>query len=194
MENGTINSSATDQAMAKTAEAKAVAQEKAGHLAEQAREMFRERMSQQSTVATEKLSSTVEVAHTVGDELRRQGKDQPAQLADKAAEQVELIANYLSESTPEQILDDIERMTRRRPWAVAAGGLAIGFLGARFLKGSSRQRYESASRSSMQDHIYPSGETYDLDRAYAPNHVYASEAPTETVYSTTGGRRSNQEF
>src|SRR4029077_1876953 len=79
---------------------------------------------------------------SIGDELRRQGKDQPAKLADQAAQHAESLGNYLQRSDGDTILGDLEDFARRQPWAVIAGGLALGFAASRFLKASSSRRYE----------------------------------------------------
>ena len=81
---------------------------------------------------------------SVGDELRKQGKDQPAKLADQAADRAESLGGYLERSDGDTILSDLEDFGRRRPWAVIAGGLVLGFAASRFLKASSSRRYASA--------------------------------------------------
>jgi hypothetical protein len=80
----------------------------------------------------------------VGEELRRQGKEGPAKLADQAADRADRLGSYLQDSDADRILRDVEDFGRRQPWAVVAGGLALGFLASRFLKASSRDRYESS--------------------------------------------------
>jgi hypothetical protein len=50
------------------------------------------------------------------------------------------------------MLEDIEDFGRQRPWAVLAGGVAVGVLAARFLKASSSNRYQqrNGNRASAQ--------------------------------------------
>ncbi|HEU4657504.1 MAG TPA: hypothetical protein VFR97_08265, partial [Capillimicrobium sp.] len=45
----------------------------------------------------------------------------------------------------DRILSDVERVARDNPWAVIAGGVVLGFAASRFLKASSRKRFESSS-------------------------------------------------
>ena len=87
-------------------------------------------------------------ARSVADELRNQGKDQPAKLAEQAAQRAESLGDYLQRSDGDTILRDLEDFGRQRPWAVIAGGLALGFAASRFLKASSSRRYESSSETS----------------------------------------------
>ena len=137
-------SGAADQAKEKAGQAGAVAQEKAQQAASQAKGRLREQVDQRSSEAGEQLSSTAGDVRTVGEELRKQGKDKPAQLADQAAERAERLGGYLKESDADRIIGDLEDFGRKQPSAVAAGGLALGFAASRFLKASSAKRYQSA--------------------------------------------------
>jgi ElaB/YqjD/DUF883 family membrane-anchored ribosome-binding protein len=117
------------------------AQEKAQNAAGQAKERMREQVDQRSTQVGERVSSAAQDARSVGEQLRQQGKEQPARLADQAADRAERLGSYLQESDADRILRDVEDFGRRQPWAVVAGGLALGFVASRFLKASSEQRY-----------------------------------------------------
>jgi hypothetical protein len=135
---------AKEQAQGKAEEVKEQAQERARGMAEQARGRAGEQLDQRSTQAGEQVSTVAGDVRSVGEELRKQGKDGPAKIADQAAERAEKVGSYLQESDAERILHDIEDFGRRQPWAVAAAGLALGFAASRFLKASSEQRYRSS--------------------------------------------------
>jgi hypothetical protein len=135
------NSSAKDKAEEVAGQAQAKAEEVAG----QAKGQLRTQVDQRSTDAGERVTSTAGDVRAVGEELRKQGKDRPARLADQAAERTERLGKYLTESDADRILRDVEDFGRRQPWAIAAGGLALGFLGSRFLKASSQRRYEASA-------------------------------------------------
>ena len=86
----------------------------------------------------------------VGEELRAQGKDQPAEArrAGRAARRV--LGDYLKRSDGDTILRDVEDFGRRQPWAVIAGGVVLGFAASRFLKASSSRRYhEQGARANL---------------------------------------------
>jgi ElaB/YqjD/DUF883 family membrane-anchored ribosome-binding protein len=134
-----------DQAKDRVEEVKGQAQEKVQEASGQAKDRVREQVDQRSTQAGERVASAARDARSVGEELRRQGKDQPAKVADQAADRAERLGGYLQESDADRILRDVEDFGRRQPWAVVAGGLALGFLASRFLKASSEQRYRTAS-------------------------------------------------
>lgn len=123
------------------------AQEKAQETAEQAEGLVRDQIDQRSTEAGERLSGTASDLRSVGEELRNQGKETPAKLAQQAAERTERLGSYLSDSNSDKLLSDIEDFGRRQPMAVLAGGVVLGVVAARFLKASSRDRYRSRSES-----------------------------------------------
>jgi hypothetical protein len=122
-------------------------QEKARDAAGQAQDSVRQQVDQQAKKAGEQVSGTAEDLRSVGEELRKQGKDRPAKLADRAAEQTEKVGSYLSGAGPDQMLHDAEDFGRQRPWALLGGGLVLGAVAARFLKASSRGRYQERSRA-----------------------------------------------
>lgn len=121
------------------------AAEKGREAAGAARGRAREQVDQRSTQAGEQLSGLAGDTRTVGDELRKQGKEQPAKIAEQAAERVERVGGYLRDSDADRILRDVEDFGRKQPLAVVAGGFAIGLLASRFLKASSADRYRTAS-------------------------------------------------
>jgi hypothetical protein len=120
------------------------AQEKAGQAADQARTKVREQVDQRSTQFGEQINSGASDARSVADELRKQGKDGPARLAEQAADRAERIGSWMTEADGDRILHDVEDFGRRNPWAAALGGLAIGFAASRLLKASSSRRYQSS--------------------------------------------------
>jgi ElaB/YqjD/DUF883 family membrane-anchored ribosome-binding protein len=134
---------ATAQAKDKAQEAAGQAQEKAQQAAGQARDQVRTQIDERSTQAGQQVSTRAEDLRSVGDQLRQQGKEQPAKLADQAAQRLEKAGSWLQESDADRILGDVEDFARRNPWAVMAGGLALGFAASRVLKASSTERYRT---------------------------------------------------
>jgi hypothetical protein len=118
------------------------AKQKAQEGAQQAKRGLRDQVDQRSTEAGERVGTVANDARSVADELRRQGKDQPAKLAEQAAQRAESLGNYLQHSDGDTILSDLEDFGRKQPWAVIAGGVALGFAASRFLKASSSRRYD----------------------------------------------------
>lgn len=143
---GSNQGSSADQAKEKAQQATAAAQDKAQEVAEQARGRIREQVDQRSSEVGDQLSGTAGDVRSVAEELRKQGKDKPAELAEQAADRVERAGGYLRDSDADRILRDVEDFGRRQPWAVVAGGLALGFVASRFLKASSQRRYDESRR------------------------------------------------
>ncbi|HKH40993.1 MAG TPA: hypothetical protein VKA41_03985 [Solirubrobacterales bacterium] len=148
------------------------AQEKAQQVAGQAQAKVREQIGHRSTEAGEKVGSVAEDMRAVGQELRKQGKETPANLAAKAAERAERVGTYLQDSDADALLSDIEDFGRRQPLVVLVGGLALGIAGARFLKASSRRRYEERYGSGAARHHAPS-------RRLPTRSVYERREPVE---------------
>ena len=137
-------------------------QEKAEETAQKAQGMLRDQINERSTKAGEQISSTANDLRSVGDELRNQGKDTPAKLADNAAERTERLGSYLAEADSDRILSDVEDFGRRQPWVVIAGGVALGLVASRFLKASSSRRYETRTGYSQASSArLPARTTYE---------------------------------
>jgi hypothetical protein len=144
--------STTEQAKEQVAEKAEVAKDKAKGAAQQARGRLRDQVDQRSTQAGQRLAGNAADARSVAEELRRQGKDTPARLVEQAAGQADRAAAYLQQASGERILRDVEDFARSKPWAVAAGGLALGFAASRFLKASSSRRYQQ-TRAGYPDTV-----------------------------------------
>jgi len=152
---------ATAQAQQKASEVAGQAQEKASEVAGQAKEQaknvagqaqtqIRDQVDQRSTQAGEQVSQQAKDIRSVSESLREQGKDGPAKIADQAAERIEKVGSYLTDNDADRILNDVEDFARKQPWAVIAGGLALGFAASRFLKASQSDRYQQRYSSRPQ--------------------------------------------
>lgn len=134
-----------DDVRAEGADGGGKAQDVAGQaqdVAEQAKSKGRQMLEERSTQVGRQVSSQAGDLRSVGEQLRNQGKDAPARIADQAADRVERLGGYLSEADADRLLDDVEDLARKNPWTVALGGLALGFAASRFLKASSQQRHQ----------------------------------------------------
>src|SRR5918995_2408602 len=123
------------------------AQDRARGAAGRARGRIGQEVDRRSTRAGEQVSSNASDARSVADELRKQGKDGPARYVEQAADRAERLGGYLRESDGDRLLNDVEDFARRNTWAVALGGLALGFAASRLLKASSSDRYRSSLQS-----------------------------------------------
>jgi hypothetical protein len=187
----------TEQAQQKAQEVAGQAQEKAQQATGQAKDKLREQVDQRSTQAGQQVKGTAGDIRTVGEQLREQGKDQPAKIAEQAADRAERLGSYLQESNADRILHDVEDFGRRQPLAIAAAGLALGFAASRFLKASSAQRYSTAQRSPGMAYGNGSGagatartpQPAPLPRTTAPDLPTAPTAPAAPAAGGPAARR-----
>jgi hypothetical protein len=146
--NAGVGDTGSSEAPAKTQEVAGQAQEKAQAAAGQAQAKVREQLDQRSSQVAERITEQASDLRSVSGALREQGKEGPANAADRLAGYAEKVGGYLHDKDSDALLHDAEDFGRRQPAAVAAGGLLLGFLAARFLKASSTQRY--AARNAGQ--------------------------------------------
>lgn len=146
-------------------QAKEQVQQAAGQAKQQAGSKAREQIDQRSTEAGQRVRSQASDLRSVAEQLRQQGKDQPAKVADQAADRIERAGSWLEQADADRILHDIEDFARRQPWAVALGAAALGFAGARFLKASSGDRYEQRFSGGT-----PYGRTGSVGGGYATGY------------------------
>jgi hypothetical protein len=160
--------STTQQEASASSGAMEQAQEKVGESVELAKSsaagFVRSQMDERSTQIGEQLEGAGQALRQAGKTMKEEGTP-GTQLVDRAALQVERSAKYLSQSDGKKLLSDFERIGRENPWGVIAGGIALGFLGARFLKASSSKRFEeyrasyySQPSSSARQLPRPSGQ------------------------------------
>lgn len=116
-------------------------QERAQTVSVQARTRAREEVERRSSDLAGRVDTTAKDLRGVAEHLRAQEKDAPARVAEQAAERFSSVRDYLRGSDGEQILHDVEASGRKRPWAVIAGGAAVGLVASRFLNASSSDRY-----------------------------------------------------
>jgi uncharacterized protein YjbJ (UPF0337 family) len=131
------------QASAKVQDAATVVQEKASELREQGSVRLRDQFDERSTQAGAQVRSLAEALRRSGDDLRNEGNGSAAQLTGQIADRIERIGDYLEQKSGGELMRDVETFARRRPWMLAGIGMLAGVAGARFVKASSEQRYDT---------------------------------------------------
>jgi ElaB/YqjD/DUF883 family membrane-anchored ribosome-binding protein len=125
--------------------------EKAGQVTDQVTGTITSQVGVRASQVGEQATTIAGALRTSGEQLRSQGQSAPANVVDMAAERAEQLGQYLSYSDPNQILGDVEDFCRQQPWVVIAGGIAAGFVAARFLKASSTRRYDEYQTRRYSD-------------------------------------------
>lgn len=166
----------TDQAQQKAQELTEQAKERTSEVKDQAQSAVRRQIDERTSQTGIAIHSTAQDLRTVGQELRNQGKETPAKVADQIAEKGDALAGYLRTNDADRIVRDVEDFARRQPWAVIAGGMALGFVASRLLKASSEKRYTGSSFGGSSS--APSGNRVDTDRMR-----YTSTRSTDEIRS-----------
>ena len=156
--------SPTDQVNDQLRDKAQLAQDKTRGALGQARGRLRDQVDRRSTQAGGQVQSAAQDVRKVAEQLRGQGKETPARVAEQVADRAEAFGSYLRDADGERLLGDAETVARRQPWLVAAAGLALGFAASRFLKASSSRRYQAGP-----------------DRSYAGPSGYEAAAVTGTA-------------
>ncbi len=164
--DGSGTGPAAEQAQQKAQELAGQAQEQAQQAAGQVRDRMREQLDQRSSHVAEQINSQASDLRAVSESLREQGKEGPANAASRLAEYAEKVGGYLHERDSDRLLADAEDFGRRQPWAIAAGGLALGFAASRFLKASGSRRYATRQAPSA------------ASRATSASNVPSASAPS----------------
>jgi len=110
------------------------AQQEAGKIADEARQQVMTQLSRQKERAANTLANVGSAIRQAGKDPRQLGQTPIAPLTAQAAEQVEKAAVYLRRRDIRALGAEIERFARTRSSMFVACALAVGWLGARFLK------------------------------------------------------------
>jgi ElaB/YqjD/DUF883 family membrane-anchored ribosome-binding protein len=122
----------------------------------QARDSATSSLNQSRNRAADSIGSIATAVRSTGDRLRSDNQTGIADLTDSLADQAERLSSYLRSRDLRGARDDLERFARQQP-AVAIGvALAIGMLGARFIKSSQRGSGERSRRAY-------GGSDFDID-------------------------------
>lgn len=150
-----------DQAQQVAAAGKEKAQEVAGQAkghaqaaAEQAKGQATAQVDEKSTQVGRQIGSQGEALDGVAGELRRQGKDGPANVAEQAAEKVKNVGEYLEQADGESLVAGAQQVARDNPAAAAAVGAAAGFAAGRVIK-ASLDDSEDEQPASVPDATHP---------------------------------------
>ncbi|HEV2742273.1 MAG TPA: hypothetical protein VGV91_03870 [Rubrobacter sp.] len=115
------------------------AKQQANDLASRGGEQVKSQLANQKHDAAQRLTPITVALRETAQQLRKQGQAPVAQYADKTSDQVERFSGYLRETEVDEMVDQARGFARGRPAIFLGGAVALGFLGARFLKSSSQE-------------------------------------------------------
>jgi len=155
---GTVGTEAGDEPKGGgTGKARAQIREVKDQVVDQAKNSFRQArdsagtsLNQSRSQAADRITGIAEAVRGTSERLRSDNQPGVANLTDSLADQVERLSTYLRDRDLGDVRRDLEQFARRQP-AVAVGvALALGMLGARFIK-SSQRRDGSSGGSDRHD-------------------------------------------
>lgn len=121
--------------------------------ASQAKELGVDKLSEQLDARTTEVGSQ---ARSLAAALRESGQRMQgesgaaARLTSGAADRLERVGGYLERSRGDEMLQDVERFARERPWLVAGAAAAAGLVASRFLKASSERRFTRSTSGGQR--------------------------------------------
>ena len=98
------------------------------------REKTTEQLNSQKNKATDGLGTVANAVRETTQSLRSQQHDVAARYVEQAADQIERLSARLREKDVTELLNDAQRLARRRPALFVGTAFALGLIGARFLK------------------------------------------------------------
>jgi hypothetical protein len=144
----------------------------------QARDKASSSLGDSRRQAADQIGGIATAFHSAGDHLRGENQERLAGFADSLAGQVEQAATYLRDADLDRIVRDVENLARRQPALVFGTALAIGLIGARFLKSSDANR----SRRFRYDE-----EDYDETGGYGTSGYQGTGGYARGGYEGTSG-------
>ncbi|HEY9421865.1 MAG TPA: hypothetical protein VIW92_10670 [Thermoanaerobaculia bacterium] len=115
------------------------ARQQANDLASRGGEQVKSQLANQKHEVSQRLTPIQAALRETAQQLRKQGQAPVAGYADKTSDQVERFSGYLRETEVDEMVDQARGFARTRPAIFLSGAVALGFLGARFLKSSSQE-------------------------------------------------------
>lgn len=118
--------------------------EQTSQLAGQAQQKVKTTLEEQKGKRLGELSGIADAVRQTGQTLRDQQKDGIAQYAERAAEQIERVVDYVDARDVGELLNEAELFARRHPEAFLGGAFILGLVAGRFLKSSQDRRASEA--------------------------------------------------
>jgi ElaB/YqjD/DUF883 family membrane-anchored ribosome-binding protein len=120
-------------------------------LANQAQGKVKSTLESQKQKGVGELSGLAEAVRHTSHTLREQQKENVAQYAERAAEQMDRMAQYFESRDVGELLNEAEMFARRHPEAFLGGAFMMGLVAGRFLKSSRDRRIDESSSYGRQE-------------------------------------------
>jgi len=168
--------------------------EKAGDLAEQARDQVKGNLSSQKTRTSRSLDRVAHALRQTGQHLSEENEPKFGEVATKAADWMEGFAADLRNRDIDSMFREVESFGRQRPAVFLGGAFVLGFLAARFMKasrdasGSMQPFPANATAGSHSGYGMSAGQSSPAPAiAYSPSPTPAAAAVPSTYAGTPAG-------
>jgi ElaB/YqjD/DUF883 family membrane-anchored ribosome-binding protein len=137
--NFTVSGSSTEPPAGTPASTVDQAQHAAGQVARGVKRQATSQLESQKDRATDGLVILAQALRQTGQHLHEQEQGTIAGYVEQTAQRVEELTKHLRARDIRQLVTDTEDLARRSPGVFVGAALAIGFVGARFLKSSGKR-------------------------------------------------------
>jgi len=148
---GATTKDVTEKAKDTAGEAVDQAKQTAGQVGAQAKQQATSQLESQKERTVDTLDTVAQALRQTGQHLSEGEQTAVGGYIEQAAERVEKLTDYLRTRDIPSLLAETQHFARRNPGLFFGGAVALGFIGARFLKSSGEratlQRYEGAGHS-----------------------------------------------
>lgn len=121
-------------------------------------------LTNQKNRATDGLGNVVDAVRQTTQQLRDHNHDTLARYAEQTANQIDRFSQRLRDKDIGELMNDVQRLSRKQPALFIGGAFAVGLLSARFFKSSNRDGGDGATRRDRPSEFGGTGGEY---RSYA---------------------------
>ena len=107
---------------------------------DKARQRATAQLTEQKNKAVDGIGSVTQAVRQSTQQLRDQQHETLAQYVERAANQIDTLAQQLRNKDVGDLFNDAQRLARRQPALFIGSAFALGLIAARFLKSSSRRQ------------------------------------------------------
>jgi hypothetical protein len=129
----------------------------ASTIVDKVRDQATAQLSTQKDRAFEGIGNVAQAVRQSTQQLRDQHHETLAGYVEQAADQIDRFAQQLRSKDVTELLDDAQRLARRQPALFVGSAFAVGLIGARFLKSSTRPTQSGGFRGHASDSVYGGG-------------------------------------
>ena len=144
------NKDASQEAQEQAQQAKQKVEGKAQEARQKATEQAEAEAKKRKSQVVSQVSNVAQALRKASEQLRDDNQDDLAGYTEQVASRVESVSDYLEEQGVRGLAQDVENFARKQPSLFIGGAVALGVIGARFLKSSKPSSSGSSYDSSNQ--------------------------------------------